>query len=543
LPHKFSEYGPCLAAGDLDGDGLDDIVAGGNSSFPTTALIQQANGSFKEKPITQPKEIMDVQFQDMSTTLFDADQDGDLDLYISHGGYESRPNSAAYQDMFFVNDGKGNFTADSMALPQNYASKSCVRAADFDKDGDLDLFVAGRVEPWNYPKPVSSFIYRNDSKNGSIKFTDVTASVAGALNHIGLVCDALFTDYDNDGWPDLLLAGEWMPLTFLKNDKGKFINATAGTGIADQTGWWNSIAAGDFDKDGDLDYVVGNLGENSFFKASDQFPVSIYAKDFDKNDSYDAFLSIYLPASQDSLDKREFPTELRDDVIKQMISLRSKFQNYKSYAHATMDRLFTKEQLEGAQVLRANNFKSSYCRNDGNGKFTLVPLGFMAQLSALNGIVSDDFDGDGKLDLLMNTNDYGTNLAVGRYDALNGLLLKGDGAGNFIPLSALQAGIFIPGNGKAMIKLRGNKGQYLVAAGQNRGTLKLYKLTKDVTNIDLMPNEVSAVISYRDGSQQRREFFYGSSFLSQSARFITVDKTVASVTITNIDNKKRQVTL
>jgi hypothetical protein len=194
--------------------------------------------------------------EDEGLLLFDADGDGDLDLYIASGGYEMDHNSPDYKDQFYVNDGKGNFILDSLALPQNFTSKFCVRAADYDKDGDLDLFVAGRVDPWNYPKPVSSFILRNDSKNGVLKFTDVTADVAKDLVDIGLVCDAVFSDFNNDGWPDLILAGEWMPITFLENNKGVFKNITSASGIANQTGWWNTIAPGDFDNDGDDDFPL-----------------------------------------------------------------------------------------------------------------------------------------------------------------------------------------------------------------------------------------------------------------------------------------------
>ncbi|WAC09240.1 VCBS repeat-containing protein [Dyadobacter pollutisoli] len=541
LPHKLSEYGPSLAAGDLNADGLDDMIVGGSSSSGTAVLMQQANGSFAQKTLVPPGADPNMHYQDMGILLFDADRDNDPDMYIARGGYSAKSGSPAYRDQFYVNDGKGNFTLDSLVFPSNLTSKSCVRAADYDKDGDLDLFVGGRVDPWNYPKPVSSFIYRNDSKNGKARFTDVTAKVAGGLGNIGLVCDVTFSDFDNDGWPDLVLAGEWMPLTFFKNDKGTFKNVTAATGISGHQGWWNSLVTGDFDNDGDTDYIAGNLGRNSFFQATEQYPVSVYAKDFDNNGSYDAFPALYIRTSQEDPTQKEYPAHMRDDAVKQMIGMRAKFQNYKSYANATMGQLFTPEQMEGALVLKASNLSSSYCRNDGGGKFTLVPLPFAAQLSALNGMLADDFDGDGNLDLIMNTNDYGTDVSIGRYDALNGLMLKGDGKGNFAAKSILESGIFIPGNGKALVKLRGKDGKYLAAAGQNRGPLKVFELKRDLAGVPLKPGDASAEITFADGRKQKAEVNYGSSFLSQSARFLSIGKSVKSVSVTDGVGKARKI--
>lgn len=541
LPHKLSEYGPSLAAGDVNADGLDDIVVGGNSAAATTLLMQRADGSFERKPLGNANTDPNVHYQDMGLLLFDADRDGDNDLYIVRGGYQAKAGSPDYRDQFYVNDGKGNFVQDSFAFPRDFTSKSCVRAADYDRDGDLDLLVAGRVKPWSYPESVSSFVFRNDSRDGKIRFTDVTAHVAPDLVNAGLVCDAVFSDFDNDGWKDLILAGEWMPLTFLKNDRGRFRNVTAATGISGHKGWWNSVVGGDFDNDGDTDYIVGNVGQNSLFQATAEHPASVYAKDFDHNGSYDAFPALYFRTSQQDPTRKEYPVHMRDDAVKQMISMRAKFQNYKTYAEAPMGQILTSEQLEGALVLKATELRSGYCRNEGNGKFTLAPLPYTAQLSALNGMIADDFDGDGNLDVLMNTNDYGTDVTIGRYDALNGLMLKGDGKGHFAAKSILESGIFIPGNGKALVKLRGKDGKYLVAAAQNRGPLKIFELKESGQNVPYGPGDTAAEITLADGRKQKIEPGYGASFLSQSARFQHMSSGIRSLSVTGSDGQTRKI--
>ncbi|HLX93962.1 MAG TPA: VCBS repeat-containing protein [Puia sp.] len=539
LPHKFSEYGPAMAVGDINGDGLDDIVIGGTGSEPTTILLQQKNGTFitKHDLPGQQKKCWD----DMGITLFDADNDGDLDIYIASGGYKYSPNNPAYEDRLYINDGKGNFTLDTTALPRNAISKSCVRAIDYDHDGDLDLFVAGRVSPWNYPQAVSCAIYRNDTKNGKVKFTDVTATIAKPLLNIGMVCDGIWTDFDNDGWPDLLLAGEWMPLKFLKNDHGQFKDVSAMSGTGGQIGWWNSIVAGDFDNDGKIDYVVSNLGENSFYKATDKYPVSVYAKDFYNQGITQCMITSYLKDRQGG-EMKEFPSESRDDLISQLPFLKSRFLTYKKFATTTFDQLFTPKELENSVKYSANNLKSSLLRNNGNGTFSMEPLCDFAQFSAINGMVVDDFDGDGNLDICMNTNNFGTVPSFGRYDALNGLLLKGDGKGNFTPMSIEQSGIFIPGDGRALVKLRTGDGKYLLAATQNKGALKVFELNRNFHFLSLNADDVSAFIQFKDGKKQKFETGYGNSFLSQSARFLIINELMSSIQVTNAKGVVRTVT-
>jgi len=355
-----------------------------------------------------------------------------------------------------------------------------------------------------------------------------------------MICDAVFSDFDNDGWTDLVVAGEWLPVTFLKNNNGVFKNVNAGSGIDKQIGWWNTIAPGDFDNDGDIDYVVGNAGENTFYKASENRPVSIYAKDFDNNGSYDAIPSVYIPSTMTDTTVKEFPAFGRDDLIKQMISMRSKFQSYNAYALATMDSMFTKEQLKDAVIYRANQLKSCFVRNDGSGKFSISPLPIQAQLSMLCGIVADDINGDGNLDLTINGNDYSTEVGTGRYDALNGLVMLGDGKGGFRATTVLEGGLFIPGNGKALVKIRGSKGDMIFAASENRGPLRMFSLKQNMTrSITILPGDVYVEVQYKNGKKQKQECYYGNSYMSQSARFITVGPDVQSVTITDQQGNKR----
>lgn len=538
LPHKLSQYAPAVAVGDVNGDGFDDMVVGGTSKYPAQLFIQQASGKFVQRNLLTNINPAD-RYKDEGLLLFDADGDGDLDLYAASGGYEDEPGAKSYQDRVYANDGKGNFTLQPNALPVNFTSKLCVKAVDYDKNGSLDLFVSGRIEPWSYPKPVSSFVLRNDSKPGQIKFTDATPSAAKNLTNIGLVCDASFSDFDNDGWPDLVITGEWMPVTFLKNDKGVFKNVTANSGIADKLGWWNTIAGGDFDKDGDIDYIVGNTGTNTFYKASEQYPMYITAKDFDNNGSYDAFPSLFLKDQKGVM--QEFPAHTREDIVKQMISMRIKYQNYKSFAVSTMDSVLTPEMRKGALRLKANILQSVYLRNDGGGKFAMIPLPVEAQMSQLSGIVVDDFDGDGNLDITLNGNDFGTEVSTGRYDGFNGLMLKGDGKGGFKPLTIMQSGIYLPGDGKALVKLRGANGKYLLAATQYKDALKVFELKKPVQTVALQPMDMFATIKYKNGKTAKQEFYNGASFLSQSGRFFNVNRSMASVTVTDNSGRTRSV--
>ena len=530
LPHKLSEYNPALAAGDVNGDGLDDLVIGGN---PVKLLVQNQNGKFLEKnlsPITSPA-------KNEGLLLFDANGDGKPDLYIASGGYSAAGDTMIYQDKLYINDGHGNFTEDPAALPVNHTSKLCVRAFDYNNDGKLDLFVSGRVAPGQYPKPVSSFIFRNDTQNGQVKFTDVTAEVAPELKNIGMVTDALFTDFDDDGQTDLILVGEWMPVTLLKNIGEKFKNVTPQTGIANSTGWWNSIAAGDFRHTGRTDYIVGNTGLNTFYKGDEKYPLSITAKDYDNNGAFIAITSLFLPDQQGR--KQEFPAFGRDDVARQFPSIKKRFATYKPFALATMDDILTPEQRNGALRLQANTLQSCFLRNDGGGKFTLIPLPREAQVSLIDGMIVDDFDGDGNLDVLINGNDYGTEVATGRYDAMNGLLLQGDGKGGFTPRTMQESGICIPHDGKALVRLLGPANDYLVAASQHQDALKLYRLKRRITALRINPDDVSAVVTSGGNRIRKEEFYYGNSFLSQSSRYILIDSNARSVTIRNTKGKLR----
>jgi hypothetical protein len=541
LPHKLSQYGPGLAVGDVDGNGLDDIFIGGTVDFPAKFLLQQKSGKFVAKDLPRIPGSNVLVPEHMGLLLFDVDNDGDLDLYCTSGSNEFFAGTKFYQDYLYINDGKGDFKIDTSALPINLTSKSCIKAVDYDHDGDLDLFIGGRVLPGKYPMPVNSFIYRNDSKNGIIKFTDVTKEIAPKLINVGMVCDAIWTDFNNDGWEDLIVVGEWLPITFFKNNHGKFEDVTPTSGIAGQTGWWNSITAGDFDNDGDIDYIIGNLGENSFLKASVKYPVNIYAKDFDNNNNLDAITTVFLKGADGK--PGEFTAQNRDDIVDQLPYLKKKFLTYKSFAQADFQHLFSKEQITDAYHQQANCFESMYLENKGNGVFAMSPLPPEAQMAPLYGMVAGDFNHDGNLDVAITGNDYGTEVTNGRYDALNGLLLLGNGKGHFSPASLLSSGFYIPGDGKALVKLRSAKGDLMLAASQNRGPLKVFSNRKKSHLIALKPTDKFIYINYKNGNKRKEEVYHGSSFLSQSGNFIETNDKMEKLEIENTGGIRRAIEL
>lgn len=537
LPHKLSQYGPAIAVGDIDNNGYDDFYVGGTSGVPGVFFMQDASGKFTRDG-TRFLEKEDRFHEDMGTLLFDADNDGDLDLYLVSGSYEIPPGNVFSNDQLFLNNGKGQFTKAHDALPAGLTNGSCVKAADFDSDGDLDLFVGGRVVSGAYPVPPRSFLLRNDGG----KFVDVTDEFFPPLRHIGMITDALWSDYDNDGKPDLILTGEWLPVLFLKNIGTSFVAFKTGT--EPYTGWWNSLVAGDFDNDGDMDYVAGNLGLNTNYTATPQEPMTLIAKDIDSNGSIDPMVFCYMKAADGT--RQPFPIASRDDLVAQVITMRKKFPTYKSYGLATLMDVWSESDRENALVMQATEMRSSYFENKGDGYFEIKPLPLEAQTAPIFGIKAEDVDGNGTLDLILVGNDYGMDPSSGRHDAFNGLVLQGDGKGNFSPMPVAKSGFFVPGDGKALATLHTAKNEDILLATQNQDSLKVFSKgggnKKNIVKwITLKPDDFSAEIQYQDGSKRRVEFQYGDTYLSQSSRRLPVEKNVKKITVTNFQGKQREV--
>lgn len=447
LPHKTSQFGPGLAVGDLNGDNLEDFYIGAASKYPGGMFFQKADGSFEQQKLKVLLE--DRNHEDIGSLIFDADGDGDNDLYIVSGGNEFGPSSPMLQDRLYINQGNGNFVKSRNALPKIFESGSRVYACDFDKDGDQDLFVGGRLIPGNYPYPASSYILENVSVSGIPKFINVTQKIAPTFNKLGLVTSAQWLDFDNDGLKDLAITGEWMKVRLFKNTGVAFKEVTEQVGLNDTTGWWFSLKTEDIDNDGDMDLIAGNLGDNYKYKANGDETFDVFLNDFDGNRTNDIVLSYYNEGEQ-------YPVRGRECSSQQMPSIKKKFKNYDAFSKATLLDVYEEKKLENSIHYKVSSFKSAVFLNE-DGKFIRNDLPLRAQIAPTNQILIADFDLDGIKDMVLGGNLYASEVETPRADAGHGTFLKGTNDKDFETLTPKETGLFMDGDLKdlAIIKIKG----------------------------------------------------------------------------------------
>jgi len=442
LPYDIVRHRPVLAVGDVNGDGLEDVFIGGSPGAPAKLFLQRRDGSFAESHEPQPWARQ--RSEDWGAQFFDANGDGRLDLYVASGGYQLAPVSTLLQDRLYINEGNGRFVWDSAALPPMLTSTAAIAVGDFNGDGRPDLFVGGRVAPRNYPYPARSYVLRNDGGH----FTDVTNEVCPELAQPhGMVTDAVWVDFDGDGRLDLVTVGEWMPIEFFKNDGKQLRNVTAAMGLPPLRGWWYSLAAGDFNHDGRVDLVAGNLGLNHTYTTSRDSPFGIYAGAFTDDRATDIVLT-------KTIGGREYPVAGLPVLSNVIYTVGVMFPTYAAYSTATVQQVLSELQLQRALHLQADTFASVYLQNQGSNRFAVTVLPNLSQISPVRGIIAVDVDGDGNLDLVVAGNLYDQEPNTARADAGSGLWLRGDGRGRFIPVPVARSGFLAPRDvtGLALVK-------------------------------------------------------------------------------------------